>query len=198
MHDGCKRTSHGLSRPLLAEKCMMATVSGPNVQMEMVSPTHKCIMEMVLRKKNAWRQNTYFVYSCDRLTLFKKLNKLKKFFFIFIKIFCIEEIYFQIIFLICVALYIIFFLFILFNQFIICLYVFIIVWSNKKLILIRKFRKHNCVNVTFCEIKYLDLYMSFDFSSFSFESLFMVFSLINTHNSRFIWLNLCIKFLIFT
>jgi hypothetical protein len=36
-----------VSRPLLEEKCMMATVSGTNVQMEMVSPTHKCIMEMV-------------------------------------------------------------------------------------------------------------------------------------------------------
>jgi len=66
---------------------MMATVSETNVQMEMVSATHKCMMvmvsathkcmkEMVLRKKNAWRKNTYFVYSCDRLTLFKKLNKL--------------------------------------------------------------------------------------------------------------------------
>jgi hypothetical protein len=53
-----------VSRPLLEEKCMMATVSGTNVQMEMVSATHKCMMEMVsqthkcmmemvLRKKNA-------------------------------------------------------------------------------------------------------------------------------------------------
>jgi hypothetical protein len=36
-----------ISRPLLEEKCMMATVSGTNVQMEMVSRTHKCMMEMV-------------------------------------------------------------------------------------------------------------------------------------------------------
>jgi hypothetical protein len=53
-----------VSRPLLEEKCMMATVSETNVQMEMVSATHKCMMvmvsathkcmkEMVLRKKNA-------------------------------------------------------------------------------------------------------------------------------------------------
>jgi hypothetical protein len=52
-----------VSRPLLEEKCMMATVSGTNVQMatvlgtnvqiEIVSATHKCMMEMVLRKKNA-------------------------------------------------------------------------------------------------------------------------------------------------
>jgi hypothetical protein len=53
-----------VSRPLLEEKCMMATVSGTNVQlemvslthkcmMEMVSWTHKCMMEMVLRKSNA-------------------------------------------------------------------------------------------------------------------------------------------------
>jgi hypothetical protein len=53
-----------VSRPLLEEKCMMTIVSWANVQMEMVSPTHKCMMEivswthkcmmeMVLRKKNA-------------------------------------------------------------------------------------------------------------------------------------------------
>jgi hypothetical protein len=53
-----------VSRPLLEEKCMMTIVSWTNVQMEMVSPTHKCMMEivswthkcmmeMVLRKKNA-------------------------------------------------------------------------------------------------------------------------------------------------
>ncbi|KAG6780310.1 hypothetical protein POTOM_013164 [Populus tomentosa] len=32
---------------------MMATVSGTNVQMKMVSQTHKCMMEMVSRKSNA-------------------------------------------------------------------------------------------------------------------------------------------------
>jgi len=32
------------SRPHLEEKCMMATVSGTNAQMEMVSGTHKCMM----------------------------------------------------------------------------------------------------------------------------------------------------------
>jgi len=32
---------------------MMATVSGTNVQMEMVSAPHKCMMEMVSRKGNA-------------------------------------------------------------------------------------------------------------------------------------------------
>jgi len=38
-----------VSRPHLEEKCMMATVSGTNEQMEMVSGTHKCMMEMVSR-----------------------------------------------------------------------------------------------------------------------------------------------------
>jgi hypothetical protein len=40
MHDGWKRI-HGLSSR------KNATVSGTNVQMEMVSRTHKCMMEMV-------------------------------------------------------------------------------------------------------------------------------------------------------
>jgi len=52
-----------------------------------------------------------------------------------------------------------FFPFILFNQ-------FIIVWLNKKIILINKFSKHNRVNVTSCKIKYLDLHMFLNFFLF--------------------------------
>ena len=41
--------------------------------------------------------------------------------------------------------------------------IFIIVWLNKKIILINKFSKHNRVNVTSYEIKYIDLYLSLNF-----------------------------------
>jgi hypothetical protein len=49
-----------------------------------------------------------------------------------------------------------------------CVYIFIIVRLNNKIILINKISKHNRVDVTSCEIKYLNLYMSLDFSNFYF------------------------------
>ena len=64
----------------------------------------------------------------------------------------IKNIYFQIIFLICVVLHDIFFTFILFNQFNVCLFLI----SNQ-------------FNVLSCEIKYLDLYLSLDLSNFIFS-----------------------------
>jgi hypothetical protein len=41
----------------------------------------------------------------------------------------------------------------------------IIVWLNKKIILINKFSKHNRVYVLSYEIKYLNLYLSINFSN---------------------------------
>jgi hypothetical protein len=49
-----------------------------------------------------------------------------------------------------------------------CVYIFIIVWLNNMIILINKISKHNCVDVTSCEIKYLNLYVSLDFLNFYF------------------------------
>ena len=46
------------------------------------------------------------------------------------------------------------------------MFIFIIVWLNKKIILINKFSKYNQVNVTFYEIKYLDVYPFLDFFFF--------------------------------
>jgi hypothetical protein len=54
--------------------------------------------------------------------------------------------YFQIIFLICTALQIIFFLLFYSNN-LISVSIFIIVWLDKKIILINKFSKHNRLNV---------------------------------------------------
>jgi hypothetical protein len=70
--------------------------------------------------------------------------------------------------------------------------VFIVVWSNKKIILIRKFRKHNCVNVTSDKIKYFDLYLYLDFSSFYFESSFMVFFHLLTHIILYLFDYICV------
>jgi hypothetical protein len=76
-------------------------------------------------------------------------------------------IYFKIIFLICVTLYILCFcLFSIIN--LICVFIFIVVWLNKKIILINKSSKYNRVNITFYEIKYLDIYLFFNFFLFLF------------------------------
>ena len=45
----------------------------------------------------------------------------------------------------------------------------IIVFLNKKIVLINKFNKHNQINILSFEIKYLHLYLSLDFSSFIFK-----------------------------
>ena len=70
----------------------------------------------------------------------------------------------------------------------ICVSISIIIWLNKKIILINKFSKHNHVNVPSCEIKYLDLHMSFIFSNFIFSYFLWFFLFINTNSSWFIWL----------
>jgi hypothetical protein len=51
----------------------------------------------------------------------------------------------------------------------ICISIFIIICLNKKIILINKFSKHNRVNVPSSEIKYLDLHLSLNFSTFIFK-----------------------------
>jgi len=48
-------------------------------------------------------------------------------------------------------------------------FIFIIIWFNKKIILVNKFIKHSEVNGLRCKIKYLDLYIFLDFSSFIFS-----------------------------
>ena len=61
------------------------------------------------------------------------------------------------------ALHIIFFfLFYSFN--LMCMSIFIIM--NKKIILIKKFSKHNRINIMSCKIKYLDLHIFFNFFNF--------------------------------
>jgi len=45
----------------------------------------------------------------------------------------------------------------------------IIIWFNKKLILIKKISKHNRVNIPCCGIKYIDLHLSLNFSNFAFS-----------------------------
>ena len=77
--------------------------------------------------------------------------------------------YFQIIFLICVALHDVFFpvLFYLIN--LICVSISIIFCLNKKDILIKTFSKHYRVYVSSFEIKYFDVYLSLNFSSFVFR-----------------------------
>ena len=77
--------------------------------------------------------------------------------------------YFQIIFLICVALHDVFFpvLFYLIN--LICVSISIIFCLNKKDILIKTFSKHYRVYVSSFEIKYFDVYLSLDFSGFAFR-----------------------------
>jgi hypothetical protein len=49
-----------------------------------------------------------------------------------------------------------------------CMSIFIIVQLNKKIILIKKFRKYDRVNILFYEVKYLDLCMSLDCFHFYF------------------------------
>jgi len=79
--------------------------------------------------------------------------------------------------------------FILFDQFNLCLnfYYHLLKW---KIILINKSSQHNRVSVMSFEIKYLDLYMSFDFSIFIFLTVYLF---IRTHSCRFIWLYKYIK-----
>jgi hypothetical protein len=51
----------------------------------------------------------------------------------------------------------------------------IIVWLNKKFILRNKFIRHNWVHDACCEIKYLDLYLSLNFSSLVFSYYQLLF-----------------------
>ena len=82
----------------------------------------------------------------------------------------------------------------------ICVSIFIIVWLNKKIILIKKLNKYNRVNVKSYEIKYFNLHSSLlIFPVFIFSHcLWFFFSLINTHSSQFIWLNYCIYIFLFS
>jgi len=77
-------------------------------------------------------------------------------------------------------------------------FIFIVVWMNKKIILINKFNKHNQVNFLSFKIKYINLYMSLDFFIFIFSYCLWLFFHLFTHNSWFIWLYVCIKIFIFT
>jgi len=59
---------------------MMATVSGTNMQIEMVSPTHKCMMEMVSGTnvqsyRPSHTANTYLSYL---LIVLQKIDSLKR------------------------------------------------------------------------------------------------------------------------
>jgi len=59
---------------------MMETVSGTNMQMEMVSPTHKCMMEMVSGTnvqsyRPSHTANTYLSYL---LIVLQKINSLER------------------------------------------------------------------------------------------------------------------------
>ena len=47
--------------------------------------------------------------------------------------------------------------------------IYIIFYLNKNIILINKFSKYNQVNIPSFKIKYLDLHLSFYFSSFIFR-----------------------------
>jgi hypothetical protein len=58
--------------------------------------------------------------------------------------------------------------FILFDQFI-RVFIFIIICLNKKIILINKFSKHNRMNVSSFNIKYFNLHLFFNSSSFIFR-----------------------------
>ena len=49
--------------------------------------------------------------------------------------------------------------------------IFNIIWLNKKIILIKKFSKHNQINASSYKIKYLNLYLSFDIFNFIFSYL---------------------------
>jgi hypothetical protein len=49
-----------------------------------------------------------------------------------------------------------------------CISIFIIVWLNKKLVLINKFSKYNRINISSFKIKYLNLYLFLDFFSLLF------------------------------
>jgi len=48
-----------------------------------------------------------------------------------------------------------------------CISIFIIIWFNKKLILIKKSSKENQINIMSCEIKYFDIYLSLKFYKFN-------------------------------
>jgi len=82
--------------------------------------------------------------------------------------FIFEKKYFQIIFLIYAALYD-FFPLLFYSINLICVSISIIICLNKKIILINKFNKHNRINIPSFKIKYLDLYLSLDFSSSIFK-----------------------------
>jgi hypothetical protein len=54
--------------------------------------------------------------------------------------------------------------------------IFIIIWLNKKIILINKFSKHNWINISSWEIKYFNPNLSLDFFNFIFSFIYNFFS----------------------
>jgi hypothetical protein len=77
--------------------------------------------------------------------------------------------YFNIYIYIYIVVYDIFFLIYFYSISFMCVYISIVVWLNKNLILINKFSKYNRVNILCCGIKYLDLLLSLDFFNFAFN-----------------------------
>ena len=64
------------------------------------------------------------------------------------------------------------------------MYLFLFDWI-KKIIFISKFEKYKWVNITFYKIKYLDLYLFFDFLNFI---LVIIYLFINIYNSWYIYI----------
>jgi hypothetical protein len=62
-----------------------------------------------------------------------------------------------------------------------CVSISIIVWLNKTIILTKKFRKHNRIYVSSYKIKYFDLHLFLDFSSFVFSYRLWFFFHLLTH-----------------
>jgi len=88
-----------------------------------------------------WFFKKFFIFYVDEMYFIKKI------------------IYFEIIFIIYLALH--FFPFVIFNQ------LFHVCFCYLLLIVIKKFIRHKQVNISFCEIKYLDLHPSLNFFNFS-------------------------------
>jgi hypothetical protein len=71
-----------------------------------------------------------------------------------------------------------FFHFILFNQFNVCVYFYYHLIEKK---IIKKISKNNQVNIPSCKIKYLNLHLSLNFSSFIFIYCLWLFFHLLTH-----------------
>ena len=118
---------------------------------------------------------------------------MKIFLFYTDELYFIKKYLFWIIFLICLVLHNIFFSFILFNQFNMYIHFYYILF-----ILINKFNRHKRVNILFCGINIL---------TYPHLSIFVVFLLVIVNDCflfiyindyRFIILDACISFLIYT